>query len=325
MSAREVPVSESAERAEPPRILRTEVRAARRRLTGRVRKTPVFHTSVDGPDGPVPVSLKLEFLQHGGTFKVRGALNALLSTREQTGHVVVASGGNAGIAVALAAAQLGRDCTVVVPESAPHTKVAAMWAHGAEVLWHGTSYAEAQQRAVSLAAERGAEHLHAYDMPAVVAGAGVIGLELEEQVRGRPPVLAAIGGGGLIAGLGAALGRRRQIVGVESEHTPALSAALAAGRPVDITAQSAATELLCATRVGDIAFDIAQRHRMPALSVADDAISAAREYLWREFRVVVELEGAAALAAVQSGVYTPEPGVRPIVVLCGANTELPVV
>ncbi|MFD6393989.1 serine/threonine dehydratase [Nocardia sp. NPDC055029] len=323
MSRCGVPISESTDRAEPPRVLRTDVRAARRRLAGRVRKTPVFHTSVDGPDGPVPVSLKLEFLQHGGTFKVRGALNALLAADASADHVVVASGGNAGIAVALAASQLGKACTVVVPESAPHTKVAAMWAHGAEVLWHGTSYAEAQRKAVALAAERGAAHLHAYDMPAVVAGAGVIGLELEEQVRGRPPVLAAIGGGSLIAGLGAALGRRRHIVGVEAEHTPALSAALAAGGPVDIDAQ-AGSELLCATRVGDIAFGIARRNRMPVLSVADDAIAAAREYLWREFRVVVELEGAAALAAVQSGVYRPEQGVRPIVVLCGANTELPV-
>ncbi|MGW5440374.1 serine/threonine dehydratase [Nocardia asteroides] len=324
MSGRGVPVHESTYRAEPSRVLRTDVRSARRRLAGRVRKTPVFHTSVDGPDGPVPVSLKLEFLQHGGTFKVRGALNALLAAGEEADHVVVVSGGNAGIAVALAAAQLGKACTVVVPESAPHTKVAAMWAHGAEVLWHGTSYAEAQRRAVALAAERGAVHLHAYDMPAVVAGAGVIGLELEEQVRGRPPVLAAVGGGGLIAGLGAALGKRRQIVGIESEHTPALSAALAAGRPVEVGVQPRPTEPLCATRVGDIAFDIARRHRMSALAVADDAIGRAREYLWREFRVVVELEGAAALAAVQSGVYRPDPGVRPIVVLCGANTELPV-
>ncbi|MFD9550269.1 serine/threonine dehydratase [Nocardia salmonicida] len=324
MSRSGVSASESTERAEPERVLRTDVRAARRRLAGRVRKTPVFHTSVEGPNGPVPVSLKMEFLQHGGTFTVRGALNALLTTESGADHVVVASAGNAGIAVALAAAQLGKECTIVVPESAPHTKVAAMWAHGAEVLWHGTSYAEAQRRALTLAAERGADHLHAYDMPAVVAGAGVIGLELEEQVRGRPPVLAAVGGGGLIAGLGAALGKRREIVGIESEHIPVLSAALAAGRPVDIDVPARATELLCATRVGDIAFDIARRHQMPALAVADDAVGAAREYLWREFRVVVELEGAAALAAVQSGVYLPEPGVRPIVVLCGANTELPV-
>ncbi|MFD3509835.1 serine/threonine dehydratase [Nocardia sp. NPDC058666] len=311
---------ESTRRTEPERVLRTDVREARRRLAGRVRKTPVFHTSVEGPHGPVPVSLKMEFLQHGGTFTVRGALNALLAADDGADQVVVASAGNAGIAVALAAAQLGKECTIVVPESAPHTKVAAMWAHGAEVLWHGTTYAQAQERAVSLAAERGADHLHAYDMPAVVAGAGVIGLELEEQVRGRPPVLAAVGGAALIAGLGAALGRRRQIIGVESEHLPVLSAALEAGGPVDIEA----TEVLCATRVGDIAFDIAQRHQMPVLSVADDAVAAAREYLWREFRVVVELEGAAALAAVQSGMYTPAPGVRPIVVLCGANTELPV-
>ncbi|KAF0845941.1 serine/threonine dehydratase [Nocardia caishijiensis] len=304
-------------------MLRTDVRTARRRLSGRVRKTPVFHTSVDGPDGPVPVSLKMEFLQHGGTFKVRGAFNALLA-EESAEHVVVASGGNAGIAFALAAAQLGKECTVVVPESAPHTKVAAMWAHGAEVLWHGATFAEAERHAVTLAAERGAGHLHADDIPSVVAGAGIIGLELEEQVRGRPPVLAAVGCGGLIAGLGAALGKRRQIVGVESEHTPALSAALAAGKPVEVAAPSAGDEPMCATRVGTIAYDIASRHQMRALGVADDAVTRAREYLWREFRVVVELEGAAALAAVQSGAYTPEPGVRPIVVLCGANTELPV-
>ncbi|MEU4598679.1 serine/threonine dehydratase [Nocardia sp. NPDC023988] len=316
------PASQTSRPVGTPRVLRTDVRTARRRLSGRVRKTPVFHTSVDGPDGPVPVSLKMEFLQHGGTFKVRGAFNALLA-EESAGHVVVASGGNAGIAFALAAAQLGKECTVVVPESAPHTKVAAMWAHGAEVLWHGATFAEAERHAVTLAAERGAGHLRADDIPAVVAGAGIIGLELEEQVRGRPPVLAAVGCGGLIAGLGAALGRRRQIVGVESEHTPALSAALAAGRPVDVAAPSPGDEPMCATRVGDIAYDIASRQQMRALGVADDAVTRAREYLWREFRVVVELEGASALAAVQSGAYTPEPGVRPIVVLCGANTELP--
>ncbi|GGK64539.1 serine/threonine dehydratase [Nocardia camponoti] len=319
-----VPVSESTSESRPPRVLRTDVRAARRRLAGQVRKTPVFHTTVDGPNGPVPVSLKLEFLQHGGTFKLRGAVNALLAAPKGTDHVVVASGGNAGIAVALAAARLNMACTVIVPESAPHTKVAAMWSHGAEVLWHGDSYAEAQLRASELAVERNAEHLHAYDMPAVVAGAGTIALELEEQVRGRPPVLASVGGGGLIAGLGAALGRRREVVGIEADHTPVLSAALAAGRPVDVGAGGGKAELLSATEIGQIAFEIATRQQIPALSVTDDAVAAAREYLWREFRVVVELEGAAALAAVQSGVYVPDQGVRPIVVLCGANTELPV-
>lgn len=122
MSGCGVPV-DATHRAEPHRVLRTDVRAARRRLSGRVRKTPVFHTTVDGPDGAVPVSLKLEFLQHGGTFKVRGALNALLAADKGADHVVVASGGNAGIAVALAAAQLGKACTVVVPESADRKSV----------------------------------------------------------------------------------------------------------------------------------------------------------------------------------------------------------
>ncbi|GAA5072400.1 serine/threonine dehydratase [Nocardia iowensis] len=304
------------------RIYRSDVRAARRRLAGLIRKTPVFHTSVAGPSGPVPVTLKLEYLQFGGTFKVRGSLNALLDGAAGTDQVVIASGGNAGIAAALAAAQLGKSCTVVVPESAPHTKVAAMWSHGAEVLWHGTTYAEALDYANELAEERDALQLHAYDLPAIVAGAGVLGLEIEEQVRGRPPVLAAVGGGGLIAGIAAAIGRRQQVIGVEPEGIPTLRAALTANRPVEVAVSSIAAETLGATRIGDIAMDIARRYAVCSLLVTDDAIATARDYLWREFRIVVELAGAAALAAVQSGVYVPAAGERPVIVLCGANTDL---
>ncbi|WP_433756674.1 threonine/serine dehydratase [Nocardia sp. CA-135398] len=306
------------------RVYRSDVRAARRRLTGQVRKTPVFHTSIVGPNGPVPVTLKLEYLQHGGTFKVRGSFNALLESSVQVDHVVIASGGNAGIAAALASARLSKTCTVVVPESAPHTKVAAMWSYGAEVLWHGTTYAEAYKYATELAEERGALQLHAYDLPAVVAGAGVVGLELEEQVRGRPPVLVAVGGGGLVAGIAAALGRRQQVVGIEPEGIPTLNSALLADRPVDVNVRSIAADSLGANRIGDIALDIARRYDVRSLLVTDDAISTAREYLWREFRVVVELAGATALAAVQSGAYVPAEGERPVIVLCGANTDLSV-
>ncbi|TQM25519.1 threonine dehydratase [Nocardia bhagyanarayanae] len=304
------------------RVDRSDVRAARRRTVGRIRKTPVFHTTVAGPTGPVPVTLKLEYLQYGGTFKVRGTLNALLTSSARTDQVVIASAGNAGIAAALAAAWLGKACTVVVPESAPHTKVAAMWSHGAEVLWHGTTYAEAARHATELAAERGALQLHAYDLPAVVAGAGVVGLELEDQVRGKPPVLVAVGGGGLVAGIAAALGRRQQVVGVEPVGMPALHAALLANRTVDVGGPGVGLDMLGATRVGEIALDIARRYDVPSLLVTEEAIAAAREYLWREFRIVVELAGASALAAIQSGAYTPSPGERPIVVLCGANTDL---
>lgn len=304
------------------RVDRSDVRAARKRLHGRIRKTPVFHTYVDGPGGRVPVTFKLEYLQHGGTFKARGSFNALLEAGAETEQVVIASGGNAGIAAALAAAGLGKTCTVVVPESAPHTKVAAMWSHGAEVLWHGTTYAEAYTYATELADERGALHLHAYDLPAVVAGAGVIGLELEEQVRGKPSILVAVGGGGLLAGVAAALGRRQQVIGVEPEGNPTLHAALAAREPVSVGVSSIAADALGAARIGDIAFEVSQRYGLRSILVSDDAITDAREYLWREFRVVVELAGAAALAAIRSGAYVPPQGERPVIVLCGANTDL---
>ncbi|MFC3966342.1 serine/threonine dehydratase [Nocardia jiangsuensis] len=299
--------------AAPPRVFRSDVRAARKRLAGQLRKTPVFHTTVAG----LPVSLKLEYLQHGGTFQLRGSLNALLTAAPRPTQVVLAAGGNAGIAAALAAARLGRACTVVVPETAPHSKVAAMWSHGAEVRWHGTTHAEACARAVELAAERGALYLPVHDTPAVVAGAGVLGLELEEQVRGRPPVLAAVGGGALIGGLAAALGRRQRVIGVEPERRALLRAALGAERPVGVPAADSAGP----DRVGAIAFDIARRADVPALTVTDDAVDAARDLLWREFRIAVEPSGAAALAALVSGAFVPEPGRRTIVVLCGANGD----
>ncbi|WP_280471847.1 pyridoxal-phosphate dependent enzyme [Nocardia cyriacigeorgica] len=184
------------------RVYRSDVRAARRRLAGRIRRTPVFHTTVSGPGGPVPVTLKLEHLQHGGTFKARGSFNALLESGEGTDHVVIASGGNAGIAAALAAAALGKTCTVEVEVS------------------------------------------------------------------------------------------------------------------------SIAADALGASRIGDIAFDIARRYDVGSVLVSDDAIADAREYLWREFRLVVELAGATALAAIRSGAYVPAAGERPVVVLCGANTDL---
>lgn len=304
----------------PDRPMRSDVRAARRRLTGRIRKTPVLHTSVAGPNGPVPVTLKLEYLQHAGTFKMRGTLNAMLAA-DAADHVVLASSGNSGIAAALAAAWLGKICTVVVPESAPHTKVAAMWSHGAEVLWYGTTYREAELHARELAAERGALLLHAYDQIDLVAGSGVIGLEIEEQVRGRPPVLVSVGGGALLAGLAAAYGRRQRVVGVEPAGMPALRAALTAEAPVEVGLASAGLDPLGAVRVGALALGLARRYDVPALLVADDAIATAREYLWREFRIVVESAGAAALAAVQSGAYVPTGGERPVVVLCGASTD----
>lgn len=306
-------VTDSATTAAPARVFRSDVRAARRRLAGQLRKTPVFHTTVAG----YPVSLKLEYLQHGGAFQVRGAMNALLAAERRPARVVLGSGGNAGIATALAAARLGLTCTVVVPETAPHSKVAAMWSHGAEVRWHGTTHAEACAHAAALARASDALYLPAHDTPEVLAGAGVLGLELEEQVRGRPPVLAAVGSGALVGGLAAALGRRQPVIGVEPERRALLRAALSAERPVAVPAAGAAGP----DRIGPNALDLARRAAVPALTVTDDAVDAAREQLWREFRIVVEPSGATALAALLSGAFVPEPGRRTVVVLCAANGD----
>lgn len=303
------------------RVYRSDVRLARRRVSGQVRKTPVFHTTIAGPRGQVPVTLKLEYLQHGGTFKVRGSFNALLAATSGTDQVIIASGGDAGIAAALACARLGKTCTVVVPETAPHNKVAAMWTHGAEVLWHGTTYLEAYRHATRMAGERCALQLHAYDLPAVVAGVGVVGLELEEQVRYRPPVLVAVGRGALVAGIAAALGRRQQVIGVEPERVPTLRAALDAGHPVDVGGTGFGLDTLGTSRIGDLALGIARHYGIRSLLVTEDAIAAARDYLWREFRIVVEPSGAVTLAAIQSGAYLPAPGIRPVLVLCSANTD----
>ncbi|MBO0853429.1 MAG: threonine/serine dehydratase [Nocardia sp.] len=309
-------------RARTPRLYRGDVRAAQIRLGREIRVTPVFHTEVIGPNGPVEVTLKLEHLQHSGTFKLRGSLNALKQHPDDGRPVVIASGGNAGIAAAMACTLRDRPCTVVVPETASHTKVAAMWGYGAEVLWHGTSYAECKRYADRIAGERDALQLHAYDLPQVVAGAGVIGLEIERQVRGRPPVLVAVGGGGLMAGVAIALGPRARVIGVEPEGAPTLRAALSTGQPVDVPIDTITADALGAGRIGDIALDTALRYGVGSVLVDDDSIVMAREYLWREFRLVVESAGATALAAVMSGAYVPEPGVRPVIVLCGANTDV---
>lgn len=295
-----------------------DVLAARDRLGDRIRVTPMLEADVETPGGAVPVLFKLEHLQHSGCFKFRGSMNTLLAADGVT-EVVVASGGNAGIGAATAAQMLGIRCAVVVPVTAPPAKVQLLVDLGAEAILHGRTYAEAAEQASQLAGERGALQLHAYDLPGVVAGAGVIGLELDEQTGSRDPVLVAVGGGGLVAGIAAATDRR--IIGVEPVGAPTLNQALAHGEPVDVGVDSIAADALGATRLGSIAMDVVKRRDVASLLVSDEAIVAARRYLWRNFRIAVEWAGATALAALTSGAYVPGPGERPVLVLCGANTD----
>lgn len=304
-------------------ITREDVLAARSRVGDRVRRTPVLQVGVPTPGGEFPVALKLEHLQLGGSFKIRGSLNALLHrpAAQRDAPVVIASGGNAGIAAATASRMLGVACTVVVPASAPVVKVERLRALGAEVVLDGERYTDAYARATAIAAERGAQQLHAYDLPDVVAGAGVIGLELAEQVPDATTVLVAVGGGGLAAGIAAALPGDTAVVGVEPTGAPTLHRALAAGRPVDVAVDSVAADALGATRLGDIAMDVARRTAMVSVLVDDDVIVDARNLLWREYRLAVEHSAAAPIAALLSGAYAPAPGERVVAVVCGANTD----
>jgi len=298
-------------------ITTSEVEAAARRVAGRIRRTPVLSAG--------PALLKLEFLQHAGSFKTRGMFNKILAAAERglpAAGVIAASGGNAGLAAAYAARELGVPAEIYVPVNAPPVKVAKLAKLGARVAQVGTEYAEAYEAAVVQADVTGALFCHAYDDPDMVAGNGTLGLELIEQFPdGFDTVLVAVGGGGLIAGVAAALHERARVVAVEPVTSAALHAAIEAGGPVDVAVSGVAADSLGARRVGTIAYETAVAAKLPSVLVADQAIVEARRQLWEDYRIVVEHGTAAAQAALTSGAYVPEPGERVVVLLCGANTN----
>jgi threonine dehydratase len=237
--------------------------------------------------------------------------------------VVTASGGNAGLAVAYAAARQGVAARVYVPETAPAVKVSRLRELRADVVQVGDRYAAAYAAAIADADARGALFCHAYDQPDICAGQGTLALELAEQLGGGvDTVLVAVGGGGLMAGIAAALEGTARVVGVEPESIPTLHDAIAAGEPVDAPVSGVAADSLGATRLGQIAWDLVSRTGIRSSLVSDAAIVAARRMLWQDHRIVVEHGAAAAPAALVSGAYRPTPQERVAVVLCGANTSL---
>lgn len=301
-------------------ISRGDVEAAADRLGDRVRRTP--SVVLDSRPFGTPVALKLELLQHTGSFKARGMLNRLLAADLAPGsRVVAASGGNAGLAVAYAARELGHTAHIVVPTTAPPVKVARLRALGAAVVQEGAFYAQAYEVAAAYAQRSGAALVHAYDQPEVCAGNGTLALELVEQVGPVDTVLVAVGGGGLVAGIAAALAGRARVVGVEPERCPTLHAALAAGEPVDVEVGGLAADSLGASRVGAECWAVARATGLRSVLVPDEAIARARGRLWGELRVLAEHGGAAALAALVTGAYLPEPGERVAAVVCGGNTD----
>ncbi|MEU9885369.1 threonine/serine dehydratase [Sphaerisporangium sp. NPDC051011] len=299
-------------------ITRQDVEEAGARIAGRVRRTPV----VEGEPGLV---LKLESLQHAGSFKVRGAFNRILAAGPAPeAGVIAASGGNHGVAVAYAARVLGVRAEIFVPEVCAPVKVAGLRALGAHVTQTGAIFADAYEASAKRAAETGALEIHAYDQPEVVAGQGTLGLELLGQARalgGVDTILVAVGGGGLIAGVAAAVAGEARVVAVEPERIPTLHDALANGGPVPVEVGGVGADALGASRAGRIAYETTRAAGVRTLLVTDEAIIEARRELWRDYRLATEHAGATALAALRSGAYTPEPGERLAVVICGANTD----
>jgi threonine dehydratase len=307
---------------------RKSIAAAASRISAYIRHTPVLRAELSG----LPVTLKLELLQHAGSFKPRGAFNRLLSAGFQTpgqspsadlpaAGVIAASGGNHGAAVAYAAHSLGVKAEIFVPSGTPAAKVARIASYGAQVVQIGESYAEALTASRIRQAETAALEVHAYDHADVLAGQGTVGREFEQDAPELTHILVAAGGGGLIGGVAAWYAGSAQVISVEPEGCPSLHDALRAGQPVGAPVGGLAADSLGARQVGALMFPIAQRFVSQAVLVPDDAIVAAQRLLWDQFRLVAEPGGATAAAALLCGRFVPPAGARVGVVVCGANTD----
>jgi threonine dehydratase len=302
-------------------VSRADIAAAASRIASHIRHTPVLR--VAGADLGVagPVTLKLELLQHSGSFKPRGAFNRLLSNPPPAAGVIAASGGNHGAAVAYAARALSVPAEIFVPVLTPQAKVARIASYGARVVQTGETYAEALTASRARQSETGALEVHAYDHADVLAGQGTVAREFEQDAPELTHVLVATGGGGLIGGMAAWYAGSVRIISVEPEGCPGLHHALRAGQPLDAPVGGVAADSLGARRVGGLMFPLAQRFVAEAILVADTAITAAQRLLWEQFRLIAEPGGATALAALLSGAFVPPDGARVGVLVCGGNTD----
>ena len=304
---------------------RADVERAAQRLraqSGFLLETPLWKlpATVFGVPG-AEVWLKLEQLQVGGSFKARGMMNRLLANPIPASGVIVASGGNAGIATAAAAKALGVKCEVFVPTISSPAKQAKLRELGATVVVTGAVYSEALQACSIRQQQTGALLTHAYDQSEVVAGAGTLAREIEAQGGVPDSVLVSVGGGGLIGGIAAWFERRAQVVALEPELAPTLFKAREAGEPVDVDVGGIAADSLGAKRIGAIAWELTQRHVMTSLLVPDAAIRHAQLTLWKQLKLAVEPAAALGLAALQTGIYKPRASEKVCLVLCGANLD----
>jgi len=300
---------------------REAIAGVERRIRPYVRRTPTIDVVATDFGFPVErLNLKLELLQHSGSFKARGAFANLLTRKVPAAGVVAASGGNHGAAVAYAASRLGVPARIYVPTVCSPAKIALIRSCGAELVVQGERYADALAASEEWARSSEALVIHAYDQPGALLGQGSVGLEWEQQAPDLDTVLVAVGGGGLIGGVAAWYANRLKVVGVEPVESPTLTRALAAGRPVDAPAGGIAADSLAPRRVGELMFPLAQKYVQRVVLVDDEAIREAQQALWDRMRIVAEPGGTAALTALLSGNYVPEKSERVGVLVCGGNT-----
>ena len=304
-------------------ITRDEIADARTRIAGDVRRTPLMR--IAGRQLGIDCAelwLKLEHLQVGGSFKARGMFNRMRSNPVPEAGVVIASGGNAGIAVACAAKAMGVRCEVFVPEAASPAKRDKLAELGAVLTVTGASYGDALAASLARQAQTGALLMHAYDQREVVIGAGTLAAEVEEEAGVPDRVLVSVGGGGLIAGVASWFAGRCWIDALEPELAPTLHRAREAGEPVDVAVSGIAADSLGARRIGAIAWDVAQRHVDATHLLTDASIRKAQLAMWKELRLAVEPAAALPLAALQAGVVATRADERVLLVICGANLDL---
>jgi len=302
-------------------IDRDGIAATARVIGPYVRVTPVLE--MNGEDfglAPCSLTLKLEQLQHSGSFKARGAFANLLLRAIPTAGVVAASGGSHGVAVAYAARRVGVRAKIFVPTVASPAKIERIRAYSADLVVVGDCYADALTASEGWVAQSGALSVHAFDQVETLLGQGTIGMELAAQVPALDTLLVPVGGGGLIGGIAAWYAGGVRIIGVEPEAAPTLTAALKARQPVDAEAGGVAAESLAPRRVGELMLPIAQSYVDRVVLVTDGDIRRAQAALWESVRVVAEPGGAAALAGLLCGRYVPAAGERVCILISGGNT-----
>ncbi|WP_426532587.1 threonine/serine dehydratase [Bradyrhizobium sp. McL0615] len=302
--------------ANPQTIARCE-----RIIRPHIRRTPVIE--INGDEFGLPattLTLKLELLQHSGSFKARGAFANFLAREVPKAGIVAASGGNHGAAVAYAAMKLGKPARIFVPSISSPAKIQRIREYGADLVIEGERYADALATSEAWAQQTGAMPIPAFDQNETILGQGTLGLELEQQAADIDTVLVSVGGGGLIAGIAAWYAGRVKVVGVEPFASPTLTKAFEAGHPIDVEAGGLAADSLAPRRVGERVFPIVQKYARQTVLVSDDAIANAQAQLWRALRIVAEPGGAAAFSAILSGAYKSAPGERVAIVISGGNT-----